>query len=578
MVDVLASDIISIPDYLAMLRRRKWQILLVGILVLVLAGAVAVLPPPTYRSSATILIEEPDVPADLVKSTVSDFADQRLEIIQQRVITTENLINIVDKFGLYADARRSKPVSSIADQMRKRITLELISAEASGSTAKATIAFTLSFDGSDPRTTQQVANELVTLYLSENQQAREAQASDTASFLTDESRRVSEQIQKLEAQLAQFKAENAGSLPEQLAVNTQLQNQTESQLLQVSQQLQSLQERQTFLQSLLAGTDPYAPLRAGNDGPLDPRQQMNALQARYGAMSAKYGTNHPDVISLRRQIDALNASGALGPDKTALEAQLKTLQSNLTAALQKYGPEHPDVKKLKREIHATQDSLAALSATGAPSGSPDNPTYIQLQAQLSGVKIDINSAKSQIEALQQRAKYLESRIMKTPEVERAYTALVRDLNAAVARLGELRTKQSEADLAQNLETERMGEKLSVIEPPGLPSQPIKPDRPLILALGLFVATVGGVGSGLLSDLLSGRVYGARQLAAAVGGAPLAVVPTIRTIRDRRRTLAVAASVLSIVVLVVAAVALYLQVFVAPLDVLWAVLLNRLSLS
>jgi hypothetical protein len=155
---------------------------------------------------------------------------------------------------------------------------------------------------------------------------------------------------------------------------------------------------------------------------------------------------------------------------------------------------------------------------------------------------------------------------------------MRDLNAAVARLGELRTKQSEADLAQNLEAERMGEKLSVIEPPGLPVQPIKPDRPLILALGLFIATAGGVGSAFLSDLLSGRVYGSHQLAAAAGGAPLAVVPVIRTIRDRRRTVAMAASVFSIVVLMGAAIALYCQIFVAPLDVLWAVLLNRLSLS
>jgi len=465
--------------------------------------------------------------------------------------------------------------------MRNSINLELISADTNGRNtnpaAQATIAFAISFDGSDPLTTQQVANELVTLYLSENQRSRETQASDTASFLTDEAHRVSEQLQQLEAQLAQFKAENAGSLPEELPVNTQLLNQMENQLIQVAQQLQSLHERQAFLQSQLVGVDPHAQETTGKDTLLDPRDQLKSLQAQYAALSAKYGANHPDVISLRRQIEALSAAGGAA-DRATLEAQLQSLQSDLTTALQKYGPEHPDVLKLKREIQATQEALAALPAQGAGGAGPDNPAYIQLQAQLAGVNADIDAAKQQGQALEQKAKELEARIFKTPQVERAYAVLTRDHAAAVARLEELRTKQSEADLARNLESERMGEKLSVIEPPDLPVQPIKPNRRLILVLGLFMAGAGGVGSGVLSDMLGGRVHGARQLAVALGGAPLAVVPRIRTARDRRRSATLVLLFALLFLLILVGVALYLQYFVAPLDVLWAAALNRLGLS
>jgi polysaccharide biosynthesis transport protein len=588
MTDVLVPEAFPIPDYLAMLRRRKGQILLVAAAILAVAVAAALLWPPSYQSLATILIEEPDVPNDLVRSTVSDFADQRLQIIQQRAMTTQNLINIIDKYGLYAKARQSQPVSLIVDEMRKSIGLELISADANsrgGAGGKTTIAFTLSFDGPDPVTAQQVANELVTLYLSENQRARQTQASDTASFLADEAQRVSELVRKLETELAQFKAENAGSLPEKLPVNTQLLNQTESQLLQVTQQLQSLRERQAFMQSQLASIDPYAAVGTAGATPLDPEVQLKSLQAQYSALSAKYGTNHPDVIALRRQIDALKASVGDGSDKAALEAKLESLKADLTAALQKYGPEHPDVKKLKREIQSAQESLASLPevrgatpAAGAAGGSADNPIYIQLEAQLAGINVDINAAKLEAQALQKKAKELEARIFKTPEVERAYAVLTRDHDAAVARLTELRTKQSEADLAQNLEAERMGEKLSVIEPPNLPVEPVKPNRPLILGLGLFVAAAGSIGSGLLADLLGGRVYRPRQLAALLGHAPLAVVPRIRTAHDRRRTAAKAAAVAVTIALILAGVALYLQRFVAPLDVVWAALLGRLGLS
>ena len=582
MTDILASDTIQISDYLATLRRRKWRIVLVGALILAVAVVAALFWPPTYRSSATILIEEPDVPGDLVKSTVSAFADERLQVIQQRVMTTQNLINVIDKFQLYPEQRRTQPINLIVDQMREKINLELVSADAtdpkSGRTGKATIAFTLSFDDRYAQTTQQVANELVTLYLSENQRTRDEQASGTAGFLTGESQRLSDQIQKLEAQLAQFKAEHAGSLPEEFQVNTQLLDRAEGQLLETMRQMQALRERQAFLQSQLGQVDPYQRSNVTDISLMDPKDQLRSLQAQYAAQSAKFGTKHPDVINLKRQIDALTASAGGDAGRSVLDDQLKKSEADLAAALQKYGPEHPEVKKLKRVIEATKAQIAATPVKAQSSGgNPDNPAYIQLQAQLGGVNAEIDAARIQQEALQAKAKELEDRVFKSPEVERVYIALKRDYDGAVAKYEEIKAKESEADLAKSLESERMGEKLSVIEPPALPTQPIKPNRPLILVLGLFLAGAGGVGSGILSDTLGGRVYGARQLAMALGDTPLAVVPMIVTRRDRRRAFLVWVLAVLLVVAIGGAVALYLQVFVAPLDVLWTVLLNRFGM-
>ena len=62
---------------------------------LVAAGtvALALLLPPTYRSSATILIEQQEIPQDLVRSVITSFADQRVQVISQRVMTTQNLLS-----------------------------------------------------------------------------------------------------------------------------------------------------------------------------------------------------------------------------------------------------------------------------------------------------------------------------------------------------------------------------------------------------------------------------------------------------------------------------------------------------
>jgi uncharacterized protein involved in exopolysaccharide biosynthesis len=583
MTDIEFDSGFDISDYLATVRRRRWPTMLLGVAIFATAAAVALFWPPTYRSSATILIEESDVPNDLVRSTVSTFADERLRIIQQRVMTTQNLLGIIDKFNLYEEARRTQPVGVIVNHMRSNIDLELVSADSSdarsGRSGKTTIAFNLSFDGSSPQMVQQVANELVTLYLSENQRTREEQAAGTAGFLTAESQRQAEQVQKLEAQLAQFKAEHAGSLPEEFEINTQLLDRTEGQLLEVVRQTQALRERQAFLESQLSSTDPYDTRDSGGSSVSSSGAQLRKLQAEYAEKSAKFGAQHPDVLSLRRQIQAMGNVDDGDLDRDTLKSQLRLLESDLAAAKERYGPEHPEVKRLTRSVESTKKlvSTAASGASKPASSYPGNPVYVQLQAQLSSVNAELDAIKSQTEALQKRAQGLEQRVFKSPEVERNYVALKRDYDSAVAKYEDLRAKESEAELAKTLESERMGERLSLIEPPALPTEPTKPNRPMILALGFVVAVVGSLGSSIALEMLGGRVYGGRQLASVAGYTPLAVVPFIETRRDRQRKRTYLLVAVIAAMVFAAAAALYLHNKVAPLDVLWAVLLNRLGI-
>lgn len=573
----ITSDLPFTFDVFGVIRRRTWYIVLVGAAVMALAVAGALLWPPTYRASATILIEEPDVPADLVKSTVSDFADERLQMIQQRVMTTQNLIGLIDKLGLYTEEQKTTPKSAIVAKMRTKIDLELVSADASGAKSgkknQATIAFTLSFDGEEPAMAQRVANELVTLYLSENQRSREEQAAGTAGFLGGEAQRLAEQIKALEVQLSAFKSKHAGALPDDRQTNSQMLDRTESQYLENMRQMQSLQERQAFLESQLTTIDPSLPVSGNGQNSLDPATQLLALQAKYTEMSAKYGANHPDVVNLKRQINALKAGGAsVGSD--AANAEVAKLEADLAAAQQKYGKSHPDVKRLQKQLAAAK---AELSGPAQPTvRAARNPAYVQIQAQLASIRAEMDGAKSEANALQEKIKNLEQRVFQSPEVERDYLNLKRDYDAAVAQYQAVSSKQSEANLARNLESERMGEKLSLIEPPALPTEPVKPNRPLVLLAGVVLAIASGMGSGVLADSIDAKVHGQRQLGNVVGVVPLVVVPKIRTVAERRKRLLRWLAGLFAVLLLAGAAALYLQFAVAPLDVLWVVFLDRLG--
>ena len=207
------------------MRRRKKSLILPAVAVIVMAGLVALLLPSIYRSTATILIEEQEIPAEFVVTTVTSFAEQRIQQINQRIMSFTRLLEIIKRFDLYPELTDKKTTEEIVEQMRKDTELKPVSADVmdrrTGRPMSATIAFTLSYQGKDADKVQQVANVLTSLFLEENLQVRAKQAEETSSFLEGEMARVKEELAGLEARLAAFKQANINALPELLQVSVQ---------------------------------------------------------------------------------------------------------------------------------------------------------------------------------------------------------------------------------------------------------------------------------------------------------------------------------------------------------------------
>ena len=78
----------DIGHYITILQSRKKYFVIPALVVLVLAVLVAVLLPSIYESSSTILIEEQQIPQEFVKSTVTGFAEQRIQTLSQQILST----------------------------------------------------------------------------------------------------------------------------------------------------------------------------------------------------------------------------------------------------------------------------------------------------------------------------------------------------------------------------------------------------------------------------------------------------------------------------------------------------------
>src|SRR5215218_39985 len=119
----------DLRDYLGAFGRRRKQILATVVILFLISVAVAVLIPSVYKSTATILIEQQEIPPDLVRSTISSYADQRIQVISQQVMTRSNLMRIVEKYNLYPRYRATKTTEEILERLTKDIKLDILRAD-----------------------------------------------------------------------------------------------------------------------------------------------------------------------------------------------------------------------------------------------------------------------------------------------------------------------------------------------------------------------------------------------------------------------------------------------------------------
>ncbi len=569
---------------LDILQRRIRLFGITTAIIAILALIIALVIPAMYRSSAIILIEQSDIPSDLVKSTITSFADERIQVISQRVMTTTNLSEVLKKYDLYKDIREKKSREEVMDIMRKDISLNMISADVidprSGRPTQATIAFKLTYDNRSPELAQKVANELVTLYLNENLKSRTEQAAEATGFLDKEVTKLKQQIIQYETDLADFKIKNSGRLPELTDLNFQLWERTDRELMEVDRQVRSLEDRKIDLEAQLEQLSPSAMIYSeSGERILTSQGRLKALETKYLSAAAIYGEKHPDLIKMRREIAALQQEVGLSHRSAKeLKQQLVGLKAKLTESQQKYTPDHPDIIRLSKEIHEIETNLATSKEDKAEQHeTADNPAYIELKSRLDSTNADLKSLYENKRQYKTKLADYENRIVSTPKIERTYVALTRDYKNAVAKYQEMVAKQTSAKLAEELEKGSKGERFSLIEPPLTPEKPFKPNRTVLIVLGLMLALCASFGIIMLKENLDKSVHGDGALQEIFGETPLASIPYIVTDAERhqqkrRLTYTLGGAVTSVIIAFVMVDLLFM-----PLDVLWYTVMRKLGL-
>lgn len=481
---------LTLNDYLEIVKRRKIHIIATFLLVLIVSTAVAFLIPPVYQSVGTILVESQQISTEMIKSGDTAFADERIEIIKQRVMTRANLLNIIGKYNLFLDTKASMQPSELIEEMHKSISVEMLSANQGKGRGAATIAFKVSFEYRDPGIAHKVANDIVTIFLSENAKSRTERAAETNEFLTQEADRLKLALEEVENRVATYKQQYSSALPEHLELHMSMIQRTESELKDVERELKSTQEELRYLDIELAAAKAGLGAKSTNQQQfINPETELAKLKNDLLKASATYKDNHPVIKSLKRKIELLESSE---PAKTADQ---KGETNNL--------------------VNFSADPEAALRVE-------------KVKAQIESSKIRLQSLTQQQSSLRSRIGQLENKVTSVPQVERGLAGLQRDYETAKSKYDEIRSKQSNAKINENLEQENKAERFSLLESPQIPDKPIRPDRKKIFALGLFLAIAAAAAIVMLMESLDQRVRGVEFLTSVVGFRPIGIVPYIKT--------------------------------------------------
>jgi succinoglycan biosynthesis transport protein ExoP len=533
----------SLKEYTDLLRRRKWQIFIPWLVVFVAITAVAFLLPPVYRSTAIILIESQQVPQDLIRTTVTGFAEERIKSITQQIFSRKILMDIIEGFDLYPEKRGNDPMEEILEDMRDDIFVEMVSAEVpdrrGGRPVTVNVAFAVSYEGRNPQKVMQVTNRLASLFLEHNLRMREGLAETTTELLEQQLGQYRSLNNNLEERIARFKEAHITELPELTNLNLETERQLRRQIEGVDEQMRSLKDRKIYLEGQMANVSPEPPLLdAGGQYILDPKERLRALKSQAITLRATLSSKHPDVTKVRKEIAELEKEiGTLDKRlemKDALRLKEQELKELKTSATDK----HPDVLKLGKEIEKLKQNVKDYEdrekeGFDLAQAQPTNPAYISLQTQIKVAEMDLKGLKDKRQQLEESWQDYVKRLEKMPQVELGYRELLRDYDAAQKKYAETMAKLMEARQGQSLEQLQAGEKFTVIDPPQLPEIPVKPKRIAISLIGFILGIAAGVGGGALMEFADSTIRSPKDIRRITGHPVLASIPDVGEVQKKR---------------------------------------------
>lgn len=510
--------------YLSIFWRRFPLFLVVTSIFTSIGLSYAIVLPPEYRSQAFILVESEQIPDELAASTVSTGADEQIEIIRRRLMTRDNLLDTANRLKLYdsSDPDQAQSASKIVNDLRSRTRIGRVG----GRRSSATI-LNIAVRSNDPQEAAQIANEFVTMVMQENIQLRTEQAGGTLEFFQQEVERLNGELDSQSVRILEFQSANSDALPGSAEVRRERLKATTERRADLYRELVSVEEQIGEIEKVFAET---------GDLPEQERTPTPKQKALWEA---------------RRELEnAMLRFSATNPKIRLIQVR---------------------VSQLEQEVQAERDAeQAAFEAQGGAAAV--------VKAQVAQLTARKEFLSSEIDRLDVIRADLEDSLARTPanaialdKLQRDYKNLQKQYNDSVSRLARAQT-------GERIELLSKGQRMSVIEQATVPRGPYKPDRPMIAAAGAGAGVAASLGLIALLEFLNRSIRRPVELTNRLGITPLAVLPYIRTERERRMKRSIVLAIIAVLLVLIPAGLFYVHTNVIRLDTVIEPYVNKLGFS
>ena len=343
----------------AILWQRRWWIIIPVVFGILASIAAALLIPPLYRASAVMLVQSSQLPDDVVGQLNDSLVERRIAAIRQRVTSRPNLVELINRHGLYPDRRSSAPLSEIIEDMRDAISLEPSTVELPGNNAdQRAVAFELAFEYQEAAPSQAVVQDLMDRILELDSSGNLEQATNTAQFLGEQGRELEQQISEVESQIASINTRYGGILGSTGTIIGGGGGSYDVQIAALQRDNANLVNQKNLAQSSET-RDPIV---------------LSAESALAAARSV-YADSHPDVIFARQRLEEARALARTNADRLPLDtidqqiafnnsqiAQLRAVKAQEQAQITSRLSSQARAPMVQQQISGLQQRLTGLNS------------------------------------------------------------------------------------------------------------------------------------------------------------------------------------------------------------------------
>src|SRR2546425_1721013 len=477
---------LTLVDYWRIAGRRKWTILGCVLLSLGVSGVLCMVLPKSYRSSTLILVEDQKIPEEYVKAIVGGGIEGRLTMIQQQVMSRTLLSRVMEEFKLYQSEVQQYGLETVIEDMRKDIKVQTVGTV--GPRGRSVESFSISFSHEDPMTAMKVTAKLTSQFIEENLKAREQLVEGATQFLEQELRLAKDRLEQQERLISRFKTRYMGELPQQTDANLRALDRLQTDLIAVTENIHRLADRQNMNKKSVAeyqatgATTAGSTAGLGGQAAIDPLVvRLRELERNLATLTAEYKETYPDIVQIKQEMKEVTAQLA-----------------------EKYGEKPED--------------------TGSGKAQRFDPYLRSLIREGDEIKSELAGLKERQQRLTGQMKEYEVRVESSPTREQELMILIRDYENTQKNYQSLLDKKLNARVAENLEKRQKGEQFRIIDPANLPEKPEKPNRLLIMLLGLASGCGLGMGGAVALEHLKPSFRRPEEAESLLGFSVLAAIP------------------------------------------------------